>query len=364
VTNAMTEYCECPGRAAYYENIVSAALAFKDYNALRGCAILITGATGLIGGSAVRALLYLNRVHNLGLTLLCPVRNIEKAKQALSGIYSRRELNVFEADICDMPEITGPVDYIIHAASPTASKYFIERPVETINAVVRGTMNMLELAREKNVRGMVYLSSMEAFGQVTDERPRAEGELGSIDLSSARSSYSEGKRLCELMCACYAKEYGVPVRTARLAQTFGAGVSADDNRVFMQFIKAALRGEGPVLHTRGLSLGNYVHISDCVSAILTLLTRGAIGESYNTSGDDCCASIFSLAERVCEALTDGVRPVIDIPENAEKLGYAPDTKLIMDSSRLKALGWQPRFSLDDMINSLARDIAEQNGRHA
>lgn len=357
----MSEYCECPGRKAQFDTVVCAAEGFGDAESLRSCTVLVTGATGLVGGCAVRTLLYLNRVRKLGLTVLCPVRSLEKAKAALDGVYSRRELNVFEADIESFPDIPGPIDYIIHAAAPTASRFFVTNPVETINAIVNGTMNILEFARQKQIRGMVYVSSMEVFGTVSDEgKPRTENELGTVDLTSTRSSYSESKRLCELMCACYAREYGVPVRSLRLAQTFGAGVSADDNRVFMQFVKAALAGESPVLRTKGLSIGNYVHISDCVSALLTLMTGGTDGESYNASGDGdgCCDTILALAFRV-SGLLNGGQPIIEIAENT---GYAPDTKLTMDSSKLKALGWKPRFSLDDMILSLARHIAEQNGR--
>ena len=93
--------------------------------------------------------------------------------------------------------------------------------METIDTIVNGTKNVLDLARKKNVSGVVFLSSMEVFGTTTERRPLSENDLGYIDLSSPRSSYPEGKRFAENMCCSYASEYSVPVTAARLVQTFG-----------------------------------------------------------------------------------------------------------------------------------------------
>ena len=121
---------------------------------------------------------------------------------------------------------------------------------------IKGTTNVLEFAKAKNVRSMVYISSMEAFG-ITDPKKNLinEKDLGYIDILNPRSSYSEGKRICECICAAYFSQYGIPVKIARLAQTFGAGVPDSDTRVFAQFAKSAINGEDIVLHTKGESVG-------------------------------------------------------------------------------------------------------------
>lgn len=98
-------------------------------------------------------------------------------------------------------------------------------PVETENSIVMGTHNILELARQRKIKSMVYLSSMEVYRMVPDiGRPRREEEIGDIQLDNARSCYLLGKRMTEHYCYIYAQEYGIPVKIARLAQTFGTGV--------------------------------------------------------------------------------------------------------------------------------------------
>ena len=350
---------ECPGRAAY-QHTVECAAAAVPVELFRDSTILVTGATGLIGGALVRVFMYLNRVQGANIKLLCPVRSIEKARQVLEGVFGRKELNVFEADIEQPLELFGEIDYIVHGAAITASRLLVSTPVEAIKSSVAGTLNLLDLAREKQVRGMVYLSSMEAFG-VTDPGLDwvTEEQLGYIDLSSVRSCYGESKRMCEMACRAYQSEYGVPVSCIRLAQTFGAGILQSEGRVFKQFAAAALRGENLVLHTRGESTGNYVHIADALSAILMLLYRGTPGETYTCAGDECCVKIKELARLTSDLLSGGRSAVvIDIPEDAAKLGYAPDVKMRLSNAKLKAAGWRPRFGLADMIRDLGEDMAQ------
>ena len=110
----------------------------------------------------------------------------------------------------------------------------------------------MDLAVDKKIEGMVYVSSMEVYG-IPDEKKEyiTEKDLGYIELENVRSSYSEGKRICECLCNAYAAEFGLPVKSARLAQTFGAGVLQEDNRVYAQFARSAMKKENLVLRTDG-----------------------------------------------------------------------------------------------------------------
>ena len=149
---------------------------------------------------------------------------------------------VYVGDITEPMDYKGNVDYIFHAASVT--DFFENNDGETgvnaLNISCEGTKNILELARKKQTKGIAYLSSMEVYGTPDPLLERVtEKELGYVDLTSARSCYPEGKRLCECLCAAYSSEYKLPVRIARLAQTFGAGVSGEDNRVYAQFARSA-----------------------------------------------------------------------------------------------------------------------------
>ena len=166
--------------------------------------------------------------------------------------------------------------------------------------------------------------------------------------------------MCENLCAAYAHEYAVPVCAARLAQTFGAGVSKEDTRAFMQFAKSAMKGENIVLHTKGESVGNYVALKDAVNAILLLLTKGERGEAYTVSGDNTACPIKEMAKIAAETLSSPpVSVVFDIPEDAMQYGYAPDVKMHLCNCKLCALGWKPTMGLAEMFWEMAEDLKDQ-----
>ena len=336
------------------EDLEGIAGADLPWEQLREARVLVTGATGLVGSMLVRALACANRVRNLGMTILPLIRSREKAERIFGDLAEREDIRFVQGDITAPLDVEGPVEYILHGASETASKTFVDRPVETIRTALRGTEHLLELAREKKIRGMVYLSSMEAFGVTDPALPQVrEEDLGRIDLSSVRSSYSESKRMCELLCTCYAREYGVPVRTARLAQTFGAGVDPSEGRIFAQFAKSVIRGQDIVLHTRGGSTGNYCYTADAVRGILTILLKGESGTSYTVANPAASLRIRDMARMAAEELAEGrIQVVFDIPEDALTYGYAPDVCMHLNSDRLQALGWKPEVDLKEMFARL------------
>lgn len=305
---------------------------------------MITGATGLIGSTLVRCLLALNK--DIHLTI--PVRN----KQKTLDIYedSESQLNIVECDLLEYcTALDEEFDYIIHCASPTAGKYMNEHPVETYELAVETTRALLLYARKHTIKGMVYVSSLEYYGQNLDDQIITEDFQGYVDATSARSSYPMGKRAAEYLCASYALEYGVPAKIARLTQTFGAGVAVDDNRVFAQFARSVMAGNDIILHTTGESAKPYCYTTDCASAILTILLKGASGEAYNVANQDTYISIRSMAE----FLRDNFNPQIKVTiEEHPEMGYAPVTKLNLSTDKLKSIGWRPVYNLYEMFNKL------------
>lgn len=322
---------------------------------LRNSICLVTGATGLIGSQLVRALVNFDA----NITVIALIRNEEKARSIYGELTNK--IVFVKADITSPISWEGNVDYIIHCASVTTSKIMVSRPVETLVTAIDGTKNILEFARTKGVKSMVYVSSMEMYGTFDEAGYEVREEnLGYVDPLKVRSNYPESKRLCENMCVAYLSEYFVPVKIARLSQTFGAGVLKGENRVFAQFARSVIRGENIVLHTEGLSEGNYCYTRDAVKALLILLIKGADGEAYNISNPETHTTIADMAYMVANKIAEGrIKVIFEIPE-ANKYGYASDVKMKLNSDKMQALGWIPEVGLEEAYRRLIGSLIETN----
>lgn len=323
---------------------------------LRGSRWIVTGATGLVGACLVDFLSGLNRRYATDIGVTCAVRNVAKAE----AMFDKTDCNIecYEYDFASDGAFCPPqeADYLVHLASPTASKDFIEKPVETLNTSLLGTRQVLEYAKRagKRLKGMLYVSSLEVYGTVWDDsEPLTEDRQGYLDPMQARSSYPMAKRAAECLCHAYNSEYGVRVMTARLAQTFGKAVDENDNRVFAQFARCAAADKDIVLFTEGELRRCYCHTEDAVEAMLYILLRGEGGMAYNVANEDAYISVRDMAEMVCREFGKNMKVRI---EPKEGMGYSPVTYLRLDTRRIRALGWQPRHDLRQMFESVIYKI--------
>lgn len=331
------------------EDIKLFAQGFELSNLVSGSSFLITGATGLIGSTLVRCLLALNK--NIEIT--CPVRSLDKAR----AMYENTgKIHFIECELTNYLKSLSKDDsfqYIVHCASPTSGKYMSEHPVETFMLAINSTRLILDYARMTCVRGFVYVSSLEYYGQNFDDRLITEDMQGYVDYTDPRSSYPLGKRSAEYLCSVYAKQYGVNAKVARLTQTFGAGVATDDNRVFAQFARSVLAGTDIVLHTKGESAKPYCYTTDCSSGILTILLKGTSGEAYNVANQDTYINIREMAEFLRDNFNPEIKVII---EEHPEMGYAPVTKLHLSSKKLMSLGWKPQYDLKEMFYRLIESM--------
>lgn len=333
-----------------------------DFTELSGKSILITGATGLIGTNLVRTLLAASERRGVKITIVILVRSLEKARRIFGKDIDR--LTVVVGDVTQMPSMGMPLDYIVHAASQTASKAFVEDPVGVIKVALKGTENLLDLAKEKNVRGFVYTSSMEVYGAPTDDGKIAESNGTNLDTMTVRSSYPESKRMCEALCCAYAAQYHVPAKVLRLTQTFGPGVDYNDGRVFAEFARCAVEQKNIVLHTMGDTKRNYLYTADAVTAILTVLLKGKPGDAYNAANESTYCSIYEMAQFVAREFgRNKIQVTRKIEGDIGVFGYAPTLHMNLDCTKLAGLGWEPKYDLKDCFGGLIAGWQKEDRQH-
>ena len=320
--------------------------------------VLITGASGLIGAALARRLMSENVENGRDIRLLLHGRDIEKLHRKFDD-YSSNLANYLVGDIRDEIAFSGEIDFIVHCASETSSKVFVERPDIVSNTAIDGTRNMLALAAEKGVRSFVYLSSMEVYGtpkmpiKITEDYPLAD------NLEGARAAYPLSKIMSERMCIEAFNENNVPAKIVRLAQTFGPGVEYNDGRVFAEFARCAIEKTDIVLKTKGETERNYLYLDDAVDAILTVLLCGENGEAYNATNEDTYCSIYEMAKLVADDICNGQISVTIKEDDINKYGYAPVLKMNLSSEKLRKLGWMPKVELREMFVRTIDELKKQ-----
>ena len=354
---------ESPNDPILQEDLEQLVNESPNVDSLANSNILITGATGLLGSQLIKFLICLNRMKHTNIHVIANIRNEEKAHKIFGHLLPNNDLSFLVGDINNPINYDKSIDYIIHGASATNSQFFVNYPVDTIVTAINGTNNVLLLAKEKSIKSMVYLSSLEVYGIQDKEGSEyiKEDEYGHIDPLNVRSSYSEGKRMVECLCASYVKQYNMPIKIARLSQTFGAGVAYHDGRVFAEFARCVIEKKDIILHTSGQTVRTYCYTKDAIAAIITILTNGTKGEAYNVANMYTSISIYNMAKLVCDTFPHAnINVHRRIPKNIEKFGYNPEMVVKLNSEKLQTLGWKPNVCLTDMfirmINSMKMRI--------
>ncbi len=308
-----------------------------------GKTILITGATGMIPSYLVTFLLYLNEEKTIPLEIIAFVRNRDKAERLFKQSLQNPSLKIISGDINSAINLPGSLDYIIHGASLASPQYYHTDPVGTILPNVLGTYHLLELAREKKVTCLVFLSSGAVYGNVKGKLV-SEDSGGWVDPLAPGSCYAESKRMGETMCAAWQRQYRVPARMVRIRHTFGPTMDLEsDKRVFTSFVSSVLKGKDIVLRSDGSREIEFLYITDAVTGILRVLGSGKDGEAYNLSNSRERISVLALARQLAESAKIDVR-FTDVLVNDEKESQQTDT------ARLEALGWMPRISILEGFN--------------
>ena len=314
------------------------------WDKLKGKSVLITGAGGMIGSYMLQTLALLNDQHDYGIRILAMLRNPGKLPDE---VRSRKDVEVLVHDVTEKLHIEEAVDYVIHAASPASPLIMQNQPVETAAANTLGTFYTLMLAKEKNAEGYLYISSREIYGQPGEGQEFfTEDTYGFVDPLNARSCYPEGKKAAETMCICFHEEYNLNVKIARLAHTYGPGMSIYDGRVQADFLNNVYHNQDIVLKSEGTAVRTYTYIADAVTGLFKVLldTEEIV---YNIGNEEGKVSIRELAEIMVGIYPErNLKLVFDIPEGGTK-GTAPFTLGILSSRKLRKAGWDPRYTVKE-----------------
>lgn len=321
------------------EDIEKTAARIPHAEKLCGRAVLLTGATGLIGSAVAEILFFLNAKKNAGIRIYLAGRSEERMRKRFpQGGYRFVSYDALDEKI-DIEE----ADFIIHAASPADPASYVKEPVETMLANLRGLHTFLQWAKGKSTR-ILYVSSSEVYGKKSGSEPYAETDYGFVDDLNPRSCYPMAKRAAETLCASYRKEYGTDFVIARPGHVYGPEMTETDSRASAQFARNALTGEDIVMKSAGMQLRSYCYSLDCASAILTILTDGAAGEAYNISNAASVVRIRDVAEAFAKA--GGKKIVFENPSDEEAAGYNMMDNSSLNAEKLEALGWKAEYDLE------------------
>lgn len=329
----------------YQEDLMN-ILKNKGIEGLKNKSFLITGATGLIGVCLIDALMKYNE-QGANIIIYAVGRSKDKAAARLGDYYNNHNFHFVEQDVRQpLPELLQ-VDYIIPLASNTHPLAYSQYPIETIDINVKGA----EYALQKGVEcgaTVLYPSTVEIYGNARGEDVFTENYTGELNLSNSRSCYTESKRVGEALCQSFISEKRAKVKIVRLSRIFGPTMLMSDTKASSQFIIKALNGEDIVLKSDGKQFFSYTYVADAVGAMLYVLLHGENGVAYNISNDACNVRLREFAS-LCAAWA-GKKVVFDLPSEIERKGFSVAMKAILDNTRIKSIGWEPNYDMEDALN--------------
>jgi dTDP-glucose 4,6-dehydratase len=244
-----------------------------------------------------------------------------------------------EHDICQPIPVQGPAASVFNLASPASPIDYAKLPLQTLDVGSLGTRNALDLARRLGAT-FLQASTSEVYGDPL-EHPQREDYFGNVNPVGPRACYDEAKRFGEALTTSYARVHGLPVRLARIFNTYGPRMRADDGRVVPTFVAQALRAEDFTVFGDGTQTRSFCYVDDLVSGLLALLAKGD-SRPVNL-GNPREMTLIELAETTRKVVGSGgrVRSVRPLPENDPKQRRP-------DIARARTLlGWEPKVELEE-----------------
>lgn len=310
---------------------------FSEFKEFDNKSILVTGATGLICSAVIELLLRFNEKYNTNIKVFAACRNYDKFKKRFKSLLNRKDLAFIEYDATKTNILNIKVDYIIHGASNASPKVVNNEPVETMLSNIFGLKNLLDYAKQNNVKRLLYISSSEIYGKNNIEQPILENNYGFIDVLNTRNSYSVSKKAAETLCVSYNKEYNTNSVIVRPGHIYGPTATKNDNRVSSEWVYLVANNENIIMKSKGKQLRSYCHCLDCATAIMKVLLKGNCGEAYNISNENSIIDIKTMANILVNYTN--VELKFDLPTKSELNTFNPMLNSSLNNTKLKELGW-------------------------
>ncbi|PWJ25264.1 dTDP-glucose 4,6-dehydratase [Branchiibius hedensis] len=301
--------------------------------------VVVTGGAGFLGSHLCQTLLA------RGDTVVA-VDNLCTGRAAnVAALQANPRFSLITADVVDGLTIDGPVDLVLHFASPASPVDYLRLPIETLRVGSQGTMHALDLAREKGAR-FLLASTSEVYGD-PEIHPQREDYWGNVNPVGPRGVYDEAKRFGEAMTMAYRSTYDVDTAIVRIFNTFGPRMRPNDGRAIPNFIRQALAGDPVTVSGDGLQTRSICYVDDLVAGIVALAGSGEPGPM--NIGNPHEVSMLDLAGWVVK-LTNSTSPIVHIERPVDDPTVRrPDT-----TKAHQALGWSPQVDIED---GLERTIA-------
>lgn len=339
------------------------------WDSLRGQNIFVTGGTGFFGRWLLESFAHANEALQLGARMVVLSRDPDAFKSNAPHLARDRAIRFVTGDVRTFSASTvreqlgtdGPAQYqlVIHAATEASAKLNAEAPLTMVDTIVQGTRAALEFAVATGTRRFLLTSSGAVYGPQPSELTHlSEGYVGAPQPTDAGSAYGEGKRLAELLCACFQKQHGLEPLIARCFAFVGPFLPLDAHFAIGNFIRDALLG-GPLrVGGDGTPYRSYLYAADLTVWLWTILVKGMASRPYNV-GSEHDLPISDLAEAVRDTLCP--KSTVNIAGRRATDGqvsrYVPRTARAREE-----LGLQERVPLREAISRTAQYVAATRSR--
>lgn len=340
-------------------------LTTTEVSKFRDSTILITGCAGFLGYYFMQFLasqmddLQIKKIIGLDNFMLGRPKWIDcLSEDPRVSIYP---FNIITDDIARI-ESALEADYVIHMASIASPVFYRKYPIETLDANIWGLRRLLEFYKERTIKGFLFFSSSEIYGDPSPENvPTGEEYRGLVSATGARACYDESKRFGETMCMLFSQQYGMPIGVVRPFNNYGPGMKLNDKRVPADFAYAVKNGKDIVLLSDGSPTRTFCYIADAVAGYLKVLLHGEY-DYFNIGIEFPEISMSKLAEIYRQAGKEilGYKGQIEyrISEDKKYLEHNPSRRCPDISKARKILGYNPTIQVEAGIHRFLQHIKE------